>query len=1045
LRSSNSSLNGLRALWFLVGLFVMANPVAAIDPNRAMSQYVRERWGGEEGFPRGPVYAITQTTDGYLWIATGAGLVRFDGLNFQLIHDKTGSLVFNGVLGLVADKDGSLWLLLRDLTVIRYRAGEFDDPFQSGERVFQVTVIAQSNEGGLLAAKKQAGAFTFRNGQFVIAAKAVGMARSPVLSLAESVDGRMWLGTRGSGLYRLTGDKTTEIRQPASNANRKINCLLPEGTDRVWVGTDSGILRWNGADLSDKGLPSSLKGFQALTLTRDRDGNIWIGTDSRGLLRFNAEGVASLNQLPSESGKAITAVFEDREGSIWTGSVNGIERLRDSAFVTYSAPEGLPSQGEDPVFAGTENHTWFAPGSGGLSRLDKGRHGKMVHVELGRDVVYSIDGGPNELWLARQQGGLTRVRLDGGGSRTKTYTHADGLAQNSVYSVFRARDGTVWVGTLSGGVSKLDHGKFSTYTTADGLASNTVAAISESHDGTIWLGTPKGLSSFSKEAWSTFTTKDGLPSANVNCLFVDSSGLLWAGTTEGLAFRDGARFRVPAAKLAGLREQIFGMAEDRFGSFWIATANHVLRVRRDALLKQGAVDADFREFGLADGLRGMEGVKRSRSVVAGPDGLIWFSLNRGISVVDPARLVRSSLPALPHIQNILADGQDIEIGDKLRIPPRPGKIVIGYAGLSLSVPERVQYRYRLDGLDDRWSEPASGRESAYTNLAPGSYRFRVVACNPDGVWNPREASISFLVEPAFWQTWWFRTGVLLACVLTGFLLVRLRMRALTDRLNVRFEERLGERTRIAQELHDTLLQGFLSASMQVHIVTDRLASDSPLKPTLTRALELMRQVIEEGRNAVRGLRSGLGVPVSLEHVFSHIHEELVQHETCLEPVDFRVVVEGEPRSLHPLLRDDVYRIGREALINSFRHAKAGKIEIELNYMRNRLLVIVRDDGCGIEPTELVTGVEGHWGLVGMRERAERISAELRILSRAMGGTEVRLSVPGHIAFQNQSGSAIRRFYDLHWPRTHWRDTKEPEKHEIEMEESNGRSGSHSRT
>jgi ligand-binding sensor domain-containing protein/signal transduction histidine kinase len=1035
LRSSNSCLNGVETLWFLAGLLAMANPVAAIDPDRAMSQYVRERWGAEEGFPRGPVYAITQTTDGYLWIATGAGLVRFDGQNFQLIHDKTGSLVFNSVLGLVADKDDSLWLLLRDLKMIRYRAGEFDDPFQSGERMFQVTVIAQSKEGGLLAAKKQSGAFTFRDGRFVAAARAVGMARSPVLSLAESADGSMWLGTRGSGLYRLAGDKTTRIRQPTSYANRKINCLLPEGVDRLWVGTDSGILRWDGAQLSDTGVPSSLKGFQALTLTRDRDGNIWIGTDSRGLLRFNANGVAALDQPESDSGKAITAVFEDREGNLWNGSVNGIERLRDSAFMTYSAPEGLPPQGEKPVFAGADNRTWFAPASGGLRRLDKGRHEKVVHAELDRDVIYSIDGGPDELWLARQQGGLTHVRLDRGEFRTKTYTHADGLAQDSVYSVFRARDGTVWAGTLSGGVSKLDRGKFSTYTTADGLASNTVAAILESPDGTIWLGTPKGLSNFSKGAWSTFTAKDGLPSANINCLFVDSSGLVWAGTTGGLAFRVGDRFHVPTVKLAGVREQIFGMTEDRFGSFWIATANHVLRVSRDALLKPGTADADFREFGPADGLRGMEGLKRSRSVVADADGQIWFSLNGGISVVDPARLVRGSLPALPHIQDIVADGKDIKIGDKLHIPPRPGRIVIGYAGLSLSVPERVQYRYRLDGLDDRWSEPVVARESGYTNLGPGSYRFRVVACNPDGVWNPREATISFLVEPAFWQAWWFRTGGLLACVLTGFLVFRLRVRTLTERLNIRFEERLGERTRIAQELHDTLLQGFLSASMQVHVVTDRLASDSPLKPTLTRALELMRQVIEEGRNAVRGLRSGLGGPVSLEHVFSGIHEELVQHEVCMDPIDFRVIVEGETRPLHPLMRDEVYRIGREALINSFRHAKARKIEIELNYMRKRLLVIVRDDGCGIEPGELVTGVEGHWGLVGMRERAERISAELRILSRAMGGTEVRLSVPGHIAFQDQAGSTIRRFYDLHW-----RGVQEPE-----MEESNGRSGPHSRT
>jgi len=706
---------------------------------------------------------------------------------------------------------------------------------------------------------------------------------------------------------------------------------------------------------------------------------------------------------------AVTALFEDREGNLWIGGADGIERLRDSAFVTYSSAEGLPTDGSNPVFIDSENRMWFPPVAGGLWWVKDERHGRVTNDGLDRDIVYSIAGGRGELWVGRQRGGLTQLRFQGGSITAKTYTQADGLAQNSVYSVYLARDGTVWAGTLSAGLSMLRDGRFKNFTIADGLPSNTVASILEGSDGTMWFATPSGLSSLSKGHWEAYTPRSGLPSGNVNCVLEDSKGVLWVGTASGLAFRSTTGFQLPSGVPPSLRAQVLGLAEDRYGSLWIATSNQVLRVNREKLFQGTLGPGDTREYGLADGLRGLEGVKRHSSVVTDSTGRIWFSLNRGISVVDPARLTRNSAPAIVHVQTISADGIPVPMSGAVRIPAGHQRIIFGYSGLSLSVPDRVRYRYLLEGFDRVWSEPVANREAVYTNLPPGSYRFHVIASNPDGVWTTGEAAVGFQVDPLFWQTWWFRLGVVVVCMACILLLYRIRLRQATQQISLGFQERLAERNRIAQELHDTLLQGFLSAFMQVHVVKDRLPSDSQLKPTLTRALELMGQVIEEGRNAVRGLRSSKGASLDLEHVFSRIQQELGSEEQANSEVAFRVIVEGQKRPLHPVLRDELYRIGREALLNAFRHAHAKRIEMELKYSPKRLCILVRDDGCGIDPNVLQSGRDGHWGLSGMRERADRIGARFRVMSSASAGTEIELSVPGNVAFQSESNGRLSWF------------------------------------
>jgi ligand-binding sensor domain-containing protein/signal transduction histidine kinase len=1031
LRNSNTSLESYLEKqrlfkWAIaaIALACFAIQAHAVDPNRTISQYMRDSWGREIGFPGGSVSAIAQTTDGYLWIGTDKGLIRFDGLNFRVFQQAIPeSFPIGPVQGLVTDSGANLWILLQGTKILRLHDGKFELGREEAE--FGITAISKRRNGTVLFSSLAFGPLTYNGRGFEILSSpgggrptsapnasaetnddlssrlswATGVAahrfaepNSAVVAMAETTDGKLWLGTRDRGLFYMSDGRVSAVGKGASGG--KITCLLPLDNGELWIGTEQGVIGWNGAKLVRAGVPSSLRHAKVLAMIRDRDSNIWVGT-AGGLVRVNRDGV-SFDTTGHGSSEPVTALFEDREGNLWIGSSWGIQRLRDSAFVTYSVPAGLPSERNGPVYVDSEGRTWFAPLEGGLHWINGAHRGSVTEAGLARDVVYSISGQEGELWIGRQRGGLTRLRYKHGSVTAKSYTQTDGLAQNSVYAVHQSRDGTVWAGTLSEGVSAFKNGRFTTYTTANGLSSNSVTSMAESPDGTMWFATPNGLTVLSNGRWRVFTARDGLPSADLNCVFGDSTGVLWIGSAAGISFLTSDHVQVPRETLEALREPIFGIAEDKSGWLWIATSNHVLRVKRDSLLGGRLSEADVREYGLADGLLGVEGVKRDQSVSPDPLGRIWFSVNRGLSVVDPSRATGNSAPALVHVDAVSVDGSAIDPRDPILISSARQKILFSYTGLSLSNAERVRYRYRLDGFDRDWSEPVTTRMAIYTNLRPGSYHFRVIACNSDGLWNGSETMFPFVVEPMWWQRWWVRFSGLLVGGLAIMTFYRSRLHRLARQYNIRLEERVSERTRIAQDLHDTLLQGVLSASMQLHVAVDQLPADSPVQPALNHVLQLMGQVVEEGRNTVRGLRSSIGGAHDLEQSFSRIPQELsIQQE-----VGFRVIVEGSTLPLHPAIRNDVYSIGREALVNAFRHSRASKIEVELEYAATQLRVLVRDNGCGIDPEVLHSGRDGHWGLSGMRERADRIGARLKVLSSAAGGTEVDLCVPSRLAFES---------------------------------------------
>ena len=991
------SLKAIRV--FLVGI-VLAGLVTdsrALDPNRQPSQYVRQQWITGSTFPGGAVTAIGQTADGYLWIGTDRGLIRFDGFSFTPVSFTSITAASNvPILQLLVDAGGKLWIRPQGTDVVRQKDSGFESVRYGAEVITsQIAAMSKDISGGVLISDTAQGIFRFLGDDV----QKLASGSPPVISLAETAEGKIWMGTLGDGLFFLAGGRAIKVN--AGLPDRKINCLLAIGSDELWVGTDTGLYRGNSKGFRRVALPSVVGNVQVLSILRDRDSNIWVGT-ARGLLRINAKGISlsEENELPGNGG--INVLFEDREGNLWIGGARGLGRIRDSAFVSYSSVNDPRFEHSGPIYVDREGRTWFAPAQGGLYVLQNGRVQPVTSIPP-NEVVYSISGEADEVWAGRQRGGLTRLQFRNGAIRSQSYTEANGLAQNSAYAVYESSDGSVWAGTLISGVSKFKDGRFTTYTTTNGLASNTVSSILETRDGAMWFATPTGMSSFSNGQWRSYTTVEGLPFPEVNCLFEDSSGTLWSGTSAGLAFFAANRFQVLHESPDVLREQIVGMTEDKNGRFWIATSDHVLRVPRDKLLS-GVVQAiDVREYGQADGLDSTKGVKRSRSVVSDSAGRIWFSLSSNLSVINPSQNDDNSVPALPHIEVITADSNTANLAAFVKIPPSPRRIAFEYTGLSLAAPERIRFRYFLEGFDSSWSQPVAAREAVYTNLGPGSYRFRIVASNSEGLWNGPETAIALNVAPAYYQTIWFRSLCVASFLALLWGLYQLRLRQVAQQFNIRIEERVGERTRIARELHDTLLQSFQGLLLRFQAATYMLDRPEEARKTLESAIDQAAQAITEGRDAVQGLRLSTTVTNDLACAITTLGTELAGSESNPNAAEFHVEVEGTPRDLHPILRDEVYRIAGEALRNAFKHAQAQRIEVEIRYDERQLRVRVRDDGKGIDPKHLdEQGRPGHYGLRGMRERARLMGGKLAVWSELDSGTELELRIPASRAYDKPS-------------------------------------------
>ncbi|MGB6692315.1 MAG: two-component regulator propeller domain-containing protein [Terracidiphilus sp.] len=982
---------------------------------------MHDRWDADRGFVGGAVYSIGQSSDGYLWIGTDRGLVRFDGFTFTLIQQPIRTMAPIGrVRGLVTDAEGRLWIRAEGSQLLLYRQGEFVDAFSHfGIPATTFTAMSLDNAGEVLLSGLGTSALRYENGKLLPIANSVDAAGT-VISLGESRDGRIWMGTRDGGLYLLDHGRVSEA-SPAL-ANHKINAILAARDGGLWIGTDDGLRFLNSSGDLRAEVSSWADHDQVLSLTRDRDGNTWAGT-SRGLIRIDASGQVTSLQGAGNSGSEVTTVFEDRDGNLWFGRTDGLERLRDGVFTTYSTgANGVEGQ-IGPIYVDRDGRTWFAPLSGGLSVLENGRIDRVHLAGLDSDIVYSIDGGAGTIWVGLQSGGLTKIVKSGDSFTAQTFTQKDGLAQDSVYSVHWSRDGAVWAGTVSGGLSEFRNGSFRTYSVADGLTSNAVNALCEGQDGTLWVGTPMGLDGYQHGLWRHWTIEDGLPSADVRSCFEDSQHVLWMATPSGFAYMSGGQVAAPHNLPDVLREQIYGITEDTLGYMWFSTSDHVVRVSRNALLSGSLRSAEVQSFGPSDGLIGGTGVRRERSLLCDAMGRVWVATNRGIATASPERTLRDPGSIGVRIEALRSGAATFDVSGTPVLPAGSRSLTIHYAGESLSAPDRIRFRYKLDGADQGWSEVVDLRQVNFDNLAPGPYRFHVIASKDGVLWNSPETTLDFSIDRAYWQTWWFRLACVLALLLSFYGILRLRTIRLASQLNARFQERLSERTRIAQELHDTLLQSFQGLILRFQTAQDMLpARPEDARNVLDDALDRADEALTEGRDAIQNLRSRSVSSPDLAQAINLMMAEMSNEfgvDSSHQP-DTSVVVEGTRRSVNPSAAMEILRIARESLRNAYRHARASHIEAEVAFGESHLRLRFRDDGIGIDPAVLRDGSRsGHWGMVGLRERALRMGAQLEVWSKAGAGTELELSVPGRIAYLKAPAMANFRFF-----RTRSRDDHE---------------------
>jgi signal transduction histidine kinase/ligand-binding sensor domain-containing protein len=963
-----------RALLVAV-LLCLVNESLFAQADRVLGRYLARRWSEPPELSRGRIAGLAQTPDGYLWIGTETGLVRFDGLSFRPFPIP-GIEDHPRILDLTVDRDGLLWFRTEDARLFKYDGHTFSSVLSPEQGEAAVVALAPGLRHGLIFAGLTHGVSLIDGASF----KSLhALEATRVVSIAQTDDETLWLGMRFGGLYRSEGDAPPS--PIASTLSGKVNCLLPAIGGQLWIGTDDGLARWNGHTAIALQLFRGGAPIQVLAMVQDREGNLWAGT-SEGLLRYTNDGA----QWVLHNGVAVTALLQDREGDIWFADRSVLERLRDTPLISYGSLSEWEGGKPGAVYADGSGKIWVAPLRGGLLWMRDGVAHAVDIAGIDKDVIYSIDGRGNEVWLGRQRGGLTRLQVQGDMPIAQTWTEKEGLAQNSIYSVRVLGDGTVWACTLTRGVSRFDSGRFTNYGRSV-LGSDTVLAVAQSIDGSVWFGTTKGISVLHGNSWSQISKTGELP-----VLLADASNGLWVGSKDGLQYLDAQRV---LHNMRGPAGAITGLAFGRPGVLWIGSSEGVYTTSADFQASRLGNLFKLRAYGRSDGLLSSSVVDRSRSMVQGDHGRVWLATDAGLAA-GTGFSEDDSVPAKAHVEEIRADETSLNLDtNEVEVPSGSRRMTFRLTGLDLRAPERVLLRYKLDSFDKGWSAPTANREATYTNVPAGRYVFRVIAQNSQGQWDDAGTTLRVRVLPTLLERWDVRTATCVVLVTLGIWLYRARLRFVVRQAEMRAEERLSERTRIARELHDTLLQSIASAVLHLQLIDEEIPGTSPARKGLGRIMQRMENVTEEARLVVQGLRQEEEELGSLKDSFSRIGEMFGVNG----PTPVHVTVIGEERTLQPAVHAEIVRLGGEAVANAVRHAEATRIEVTLTYRKAEFHLSIRDNGKGIEPGLLAGGRTGHFGLTGMRERATNLGAHFKMESRLDEGTWVELSMPARLAYK----------------------------------------------
>jgi signal transduction histidine kinase/ligand-binding sensor domain-containing protein len=813
--------------------------------------------------------------------------------------------------------------------------------------------------------------------------------------------GSIWFSTDG-GVLRL------DPRDPQARFVKIV-------TGKFWLSEDAGGTIWmtnahglnqpvsEGQAFNRNGMATET--FNVRTTLRDSEGNTWIGTLGQGLVRLRADSehgqkIEKFAERDGLSTEFVWCLLEDREHNIWVGTQNGLNRFRDEKVVTLTRREGLPSDNIDALAAGPNGTIW-ASTSVGVNRID-GQH-RDLYLKGATIMGLSTDR-ENMLWAGTDRG---VVRAENG--NWQYLPMPSGIHLQNVTVVAQDHENGVWLFDARKGLYRWAENRISDFSSEPLLKGKSILAARADGRGRVWFGLDEGgVVVFDGSRFHLYSESDGLAGGSVNTVHVDDNATVWIGTERGLSRLDGQRFVTwnIANGLPG--ERVLWILSDNGGRIWLGYSTGVACVSRSELDRaqndpSQHVAYSFLDDG--DGLKGNPDRGWQSPAVRASDGKLWFRTSEGVAIIDPQDLTRNLVVPPVHIERLVADGAVVDTRQAMRLLPLTRDIEIDYTALSLAEPRKVRFRYRLEGFDSDWREAGTRRQAFYTNLQPHTYRFRVLACNNDGVWDESGATLDFDLLPAFYQTRSFLLLCFVVLIILAWGAYRVRVWQVTTQLRERFDERLKERTRIAQELHDNLIQDVRGISLQVEVTDELLPANFPAKQPLARALGLCKSALAAGRRALNDLRTYPLSAADLVKSFSQLANDLTRDAgTKIE-----VMVEGRERELNALAGNDVLQIGRQAITNAFQHAHARRIHVLLSYSEQQLRIRIQDNGRGMSEETLNSHRAGHYGMTGMQERAERLRGSISITSRVGEGTEVNLSVPAHLVYQDalpRSGSRL---------------------------------------
>ena len=974
----------------------------ALDPSLDVSQYAHTVWKIRDGFAAGMITSLAQTPDGYLWLGTESGLLHFDGVRPDLWQPPLGQqLPGTQVSNLLAARDGTLWIG----TVTGLATWKGDQLKKVPELADQfITFLLETRDGTVWI-----GTYAGPGGKLCNAQKGLvhcEALQTGVEALYEDRRGTLWVGMQ-NGIWRWKPRAARFF--PIAEDNFGVTSFAEDEQGQLLFGSYAGIRR-----VLDDGIapyPSSAPcyGWPVEGLFRDREGNLWVGTSEHGIVHIHGNGkIDVFSHLDGLSGDYTRRFLLDREGSVWVATRDGIDRFRAYAIPTISTKQGLSSATPWSVLASKDGSVWIA-GNSALDHWSKGqvsvfRNGAARQKSDGKvhqsPPVCLFQDSSGRIWVSNASGEVGYVQ-------DERWFPVAGLSGGVIFSMAEVQPGHLWIANKEAGLFQLFEGRVVQHISWAGLGHQDYAKVlvaDPSRHG-LWLGFSRsGIAYFSDGGIrETYAESNGLGKGMITDLRFGTRGTLWAATANGLSRIKNGRVATLTRRNGLPCDEVVATAEDDDHSMWINLACGLVRVTQTEL---DAWVADSNRVITAEVFDAYDGVRNHAAaggfqplMTKSTDGKIWFLPWDGVSVIDPYHLAFNKIPPPVHIEKITADDKSAEISNGMHLPTGVRHLDIDYTALSLVVPEKVHFRVKLEGEDKDWRELVNVRHVEYTNLPPKHYRFRVLACNNSGVWNEEGATLDFVIPPAWYQTNWFRA----ACVALFFAMLwgihELRVRQLAHEFNMGLEQRVAERTRIARELHDTLLQSFQALLPSLQAGINLLAArPDDARRTLENAADRASQAIAEGRDAIQGMRMSTVEKNDLAVAIRTLGEELACAAKPPSP-NFTVVVEGASRNLHPILRDEVYRLTTEALRNAFRHAAAQNVEVEIRYDEKYFRLRIRDDGKGI-PSDVLSGDgrEGHYGLPGMRERAKLIGGKLTIWTELDGGTEIELNIPGARAY-----------------------------------------------